>query len=63
MSFGHQSDVHKHLFAKRPLFSHKMVEDNSHSKLVEPVQREGLRSIEPPTKHEEPKRTLSNYYY
>ena len=63
MSFGHQSDVHKHLFAKRPLFSHKMVEDNAHTKIEEPVQDEGLRLRDPPTKHEEPKRTLSNYYY
>ena len=41
MIFGRQSDVHKHLSAKRPLFSHKMVEDNAHTKIVEPVQDEG----------------------
>lgn len=61
MSFGHQSDVHKHLFAKRPLFSHKMVEDKTHTKIVEPVQDEGLHLVEPPTKREEPMRLHSNY--
>ena len=59
MSFGHQSDVHKHLFAKRPLFSHKMVEDNAHTKIEEPVQDEGLH-LAPPTKREEPMRTRSS---
>ena len=58
MSFGHQSAVHEHLSAKRPLFSHRMVEDNAHTKTVEPVQDEGLRLREPPTKREEPKSTL-----
>ena len=61
MSFGHQSDVHKHLIAKRPLFSHKMVEDNAHTKIVEPVQDEGLHLVAPPTKCEEPMCTHSNY--
>ena len=42
MSFEHQSaDVHKHLFAKHPLFSHRMVEDNAHIKIVELVQDAG----------------------
>jgi hypothetical protein len=54
MSFGHQSDVHNHLFPKRPLYSHKMVEDNAHTKIVEPVQDERFRLREPPTKHEDP---------
>ena len=54
MSFGHQSDVHTHLFPKRPLFSHKMVEDNSHTKIVEPVQEEQSRLGDPPTKREVP---------
>ena len=61
MSFWHQSDVHKHLSAKRPLFLHRMVEDNAHTKIVEPVQDEGLRLREPPTKREEPMRTHFNY--
>ena len=43
MSFGHQSDVHKHLFAKRPLFLHRMVNDTVYTKIVAPVQDEGLR--------------------
>ena len=60
MIFGHQSDLHKHLSAKRPLFSHKMVEDNAHTKIVEPVQDEGLPLREPPTKREEPKVTHFN---
>jgi hypothetical protein len=60
MSFGHQSDVHKHLFAKRPLSSRRMVEDDSHSKIEELVQHEGLRLIEPPTNGEVPMRTHSN---
>ena len=60
MSFGHQSEVHKHLFAKRPLFSHTMVEDNTHTETVEPMQDEGLRLREPPTKREEPMNTHSS---
>jgi hypothetical protein len=60
MIFGRQSDVHKHLSAKRPLFSHRMVEDNAHTKIVEPVQDERLRFREPPTKREEPMSTHSN---
>ena len=55
MSFGHQSDVHKHLFPKHPLFSHRMVEDNGHTKIVEPAQEEQSRLGDPPTKGEEPK--------
>ena len=54
MSFGHQSDVHKHLFPKHPLVPHRMAEDNGHIKIVEPEQEEGLRLREPPTEHEEP---------
>ena len=61
MSFGHQSDVHKHLFTKRPLFSHKMVEDNAHTTIVEPVWHEGLHLVAPPTKREEPRRIHSSY--
>jgi hypothetical protein len=53
MSFGHQSDVHNHLSAKHPLFSHRMVEDNGHTKIVEPVQEEESRLRDPPTKREE----------
>jgi hypothetical protein len=34
-----------------------MVEDNGHTKIVEPVQDEGLRIREPPAKREEPMRT------
>jgi hypothetical protein len=60
MIFGRQSDVHKHLSAKRPLFSHRIVEDNAHTKIVEPVQDEGLRIREPSTKREEPMSTHSN---
>jgi hypothetical protein len=60
MSFGNQSALHNHLFAKRPLFSHRMVEDDAHTKTVEPVQDEGLRLVEPPAKREEPKSTHSN---
>ena len=60
MSFGHQSEVHKHLFAKRPLLSHTMVEDNTHTKVVEPVQDERFRLREPPTKREEPMNTHSS---
>jgi hypothetical protein len=60
MSLGHQSDVHKHLFAKRPLFSHRMVEDNAHTTIIEPVQDVGLRMREPPTKREEPMSTHFN---
>jgi|HubBroStandDraft_2_1064218.scaffolds.fasta_scaffold977300_1 hypothetical protein len=41
MSFRHPSEVHKHLFAKHPLFSHRMVEDNAHTTIVEPVQDTG----------------------
>ena len=41
MSFKHQSDVNKHLLAKRPLFSHRMVEDDAHTKIQEPVQDAG----------------------
>jgi hypothetical protein len=61
MSFGHQSDVHKHLFAKRALLSHRMVEDNTHIHVVKPVQDERCRLGDPPTKREEPMRTRSNY--
>jgi hypothetical protein len=61
MSFGHKSEVHKHLFAKRPLYSHKMAEDNAHTKIVEPMQDERFRFRDPPTKREEPMRTHSNY--
>jgi hypothetical protein len=60
MSIGHQSEVHKHLFPKRPLFSHKMVEDNAQTEIAEPVQDEGLRIKEPPTKREDPTSTQSN---
>jgi hypothetical protein len=60
MSFGHQSDVHKHLFAKRPLFSHRIVEDNAHPEIVEPMQDEGPRLREPPAKREEPTGTHSS---
>jgi hypothetical protein len=57
MSIGRQSDVHKHLIAKRPLFSHSMAEDNAQTKITEPVQDEGLRVKEPPAKREEPTST------
>jgi hypothetical protein len=60
MSFGHQSEVHKHLFAKRPLLSHTMVEDNAHTIIVEPMQDEGPRLREPPAKREEPMNTHSS---
>jgi hypothetical protein len=60
MSFGHQSDVHNHLIPKRPLFSHSVVEDNRQNKIVEPVQDEGPRLREPPTKREEPTSTHSS---
>jgi hypothetical protein len=60
MIFGRQSDVHKHLSAKRPLFSHRIVEDNSHTKIVEPVQDERLSVREPSTKREEPMSTHSS---
>jgi hypothetical protein len=60
MTFGHQSDVHKHLFAKRPLFPHRVVEDNAHTKIEEPVQDEGLHLVTPSTQREEPMRTHSN---
>src|ERR1017187_1693897 len=60
MSFGHQSEVHKHLFAKRPLFSHTMVEDNAHTIIVEPTQDERFRFRELPTKNEEPTSTHSS---
>jgi hypothetical protein len=60
MSFGHQSEVHKHLFAKRPLCSQRTVEDNTHTKVVEPVQDERFRLREPPTKREEPMNTHSS---
>jgi hypothetical protein len=60
MIFGRQSDVHKHLSAKRPLHSHRMIEDNAHARIVEPVQEEGLRLREPPTKREEPMSTHSS---
>ena len=61
MSFGHQSDVHNHLFPKRPLFSYKMAEDDRQNKIVEPVQDEQMRLGDPPTKREESMRTRSNY--
>ena len=54
MTFGHQSDVHKHLSAKRPLFPHRVVEDNAHTKIEEPVQDEGLHLVAPPIKREVP---------
>jgi hypothetical protein len=60
MSIGHQSEVHKHLFPKRPLFSHKMAEDNAQTNIAEPVQDEGLRVREPNTKSEEQTSTHSN---
>ena len=58
MSFGHQSDVHNHLFPKHPLFLNRVVEDNAHTKMA--VQDEGLHLVAPPTKREEPMRTHSN---
>jgi hypothetical protein len=61
MSFGYQSEVHKHLFPKHPLFSHSVVEDNAHPKSVEPVQDEGLHLIQPLTKREEPTRINSRF--
>ena len=60
MSIGHQSEVHKHLIPKRPLFSHKMAEDNAQTNIAEPVQDEGLRLREPPAKREEPMNTHSS---
>ena len=54
MSFGKKSDVHSHLIPKRPLFPHKMAEDNGPTKIVEPVQDEQMRLGDPPTEHEEP---------
>jgi len=60
MIFGRQSDVHKHLSANRPLHSHKMVEDNAHTNIVEPVQDERLLLREPPTNREEPTSPQSN---
>jgi hypothetical protein len=60
MSLGHQSEVHKHLFAKRPLISHTEVEDNAHTIIVEPTQDEGPRLREPPAKREEPTSTHSS---
>jgi hypothetical protein len=59
MSFGHQSDVHRHLSAKRPLFSHRAAEDDAHTKIVEQAQNEGLHLVAPPTKREEPMSTHS----
>ena len=55
MSFGHQSDVHNHLTKKHPFFLHRMVEDNSHGKIVEPERDEG-HSFErdPPSKIAKP---------
>jgi hypothetical protein len=60
MSFGHQSDVHNHMFPKRPLFSHKVVEDERRNEIVEPVQNEQMRLGDPPTKREEPMSTRSS---
>ena len=57
MSFGQQSDVHTHQSAKRPLFLHRMVNGTVYTNIVEPVQNEGLRLRDPPTKREEPMRT------
>ena len=57
MSFGHQSDVHNHLFPKRQLFSHKLVEDDRPNEIVEPMQNEQMRLGDPPTKREEPTST------
>ena len=37
-----------------------MAEDNAHTKIVEPMQDEGLRLREPPTKREEPMNTHSS---
>ncbi len=54
MIFRSKSNVKNHVSTKRPLFSHRMVEDDAHTKIVEPVQDEGLRLMEPPTKREEP---------
>lgn len=53
MSFGHQSDVHNHLFPKRLLFSHKMAEDDRDNEIVKPVQNEQMRLGDPPTKRPE----------
>ncbi len=60
MSFGHQSDVHNHLFPKRPLFSHKLAADDRQEKIVEPVKAEQMRLGDPPTKREEPTSTNSS---
>jgi hypothetical protein len=55
MSFGHQSDVHNHLSTKHPLFSHRMVEDNAHGKIVEPERDEGQSAERaPPAKIAKP---------
>ena len=54
MSFGKKSDVHSHLIPKRPLFSHKVAEDNGPTKIVEPVQDEQMRLGDPPTERKEP---------
>jgi hypothetical protein len=61
MSIGHQSAVHNHIIPKRPLFSHKMAEDDRQNKIVEPVQDEGLHLIQPLTKREEPTRINSRF--
>jgi hypothetical protein len=60
MSFGHQSDVHNHLFPKRPLFSQKMVENDRPNEIVEPVQDEQMRLGDPPTEREEQTSTCSS---
>jgi hypothetical protein len=61
MSFGHQSEVHKHLIPKRPLFAHSVVEDDRQNKIVEPVQDEQMRLGDPPTEREEPTSTHSRF--
>jgi hypothetical protein len=60
MIFGRQTDLHKQLSSKRPLFSHRMVEDDRQNKIVEPVQDEQMRLGDPPTKRDEPMNTQSN---
>ena len=63
MIFRSKSNIKNHA-TKRPLFSHRMVEDNAQkdnvqTKVVEPVQDDGLR-LEPPTKREKPMSTRTN---
>jgi hypothetical protein len=54
MIFRSKSNVKNHVSAKRPLYSHKMVEDNAEIKIADLQKDERLRSTEPPTKREEP---------